>query len=85
MMNAERVQRTSISEVGESTNRLLWVVPTASLVATIANVIFYFIVTRWSNEPLLMLNQFPPPTLVPMDVGEVILFSIIWSLGAGFV
>jgi hypothetical protein len=84
-MNSERLQQTEISELEKSTGRLLWVVPLASLAAIIVNVIFYFIVTQWFNEPLLMLDQFPPPTVVPMGVDEVILFSLIWSLAAGLV
>lgn len=32
-----------------------------------------------------MIAQFPPPEMVPMPVGEVILFSTIWALGAGLV
>jgi hypothetical protein len=53
--------------------------------ASAANVIFYFILTGWIGEPLLMMAQFPPPILTPMGVDEVILFSVIWSLGAGLV
>lgn len=68
-------------------NRLWWVVPIAVAAATLANVIFYFILTRWLGEPLLMLDRFPPPVqpLVPMPVDEVILFSVIFALGAGLV
>jgi len=68
-----------------SMTRLWWVVPIAVAAATIANVVFYFILTRWLGEPLLMINQFPPPQMVPMPVGEVILFSIIWALAAALV
>ncbi len=66
-------------------NRLWWVVPIAVTSATMANVIFYFILTRWLGEPLLMVEQFPPPETAPMPVGEVIGFSIIWALGAALV
>ncbi|UCG23643.1 MAG: hypothetical protein JSW55_16090 [Chloroflexota bacterium] len=66
-------------------NRLWWTVPIAVAGATIANVIFYFILTRWLGEPLLMIEQFPPPEMVPMPVGEVILVSIIWALAASLV
>jgi hypothetical protein len=63
----------------------LWIVPAAVAAATFANVVFYFALTQWLEEPLLMPNQFPPPLLVPMPVGEVILFSIIFALGASLV
>ena len=66
-------------------SRLLWVVPIAVAAATFANVIFYFILTKWLGEPLLMGNEFPPPLLTPMDVTDVILVSIIFSLAASFV
>ncbi len=84
-MDTERHQQTITPGVGEATSRLLWVVPTASFVAIIANVIFYFIVTRWLNEPLLMLDEFPRLASKGMGVDEVILFSVIFSLGAGLV
>ena len=78
-------QRQPAASSGEvpAGGRFLWLVPLAVAAATVANVIFYTILTRGLGEPLLMLDQFPPPVLVPMDVGEVILFSIIFSLGAG--
>ncbi len=65
--------------------RLLLVVPVAVALATFANVLFYFILTEWIGEPLLMGNELPPPLLTPMEVWEVILFSIIFASGASFV
>jgi len=65
--------------------RLLWVAPLAIAAATISNVIFYYVLTEWIGEPLLMKTQFPPPVLSSMNVSEVILFSIMFSLGASFV
>ncbi len=82
---SEQVHKAKVSKADESTNRLLWVVPVAVAAATFANVIFYIILTKWLGEPLLMIEQFPPPTLTPMDLSSVILFSIIFSLGASFV
>lgn len=76
---------SSHSDESPMLRKLWWVVPIAVTVATIANIIFYLILTRWLGEPLLMIAQFPPPEMVPMPVGEVILFSIIWTLGAGLV
>jgi len=65
--------------------RLMWVVPLAIIASTLANIVFFFILTNWLGESLLMKNQFPPPVLVSMGVGDVILFSVIFSLGAGIV
>ena len=87
VVKTEISSRDVSSDEGPTMDRLWWVVPIAVAGATLANVIFYFILTRWLREPLLMLDRFPPPVqpLVPMPVGEVILFSIIWALGAGLV
>ncbi len=68
--------------------RLLWVVPIAVTAATFANVIFYFILTKWLGEPLLMNateHVHVPPVLSPMEVSNVILVSITFSLAASFV
>jgi len=82
----ESIQDNSFDD-RSAMNRLWWVVLIAVVAATIANVILYFILTRWLGEPLLMLDRLPPPAqpLVPMPVGEVILFSVIWALGAALV
>jgi hypothetical protein len=73
------------SDESPARSRFLWVVPTAVAAATLANVVFYFVLTQWLEEPLLIANQFPPPPLAPMGVGEVVLLSIIFSLGATLV
>ena len=68
-----------------SLDRLWWVIPVAAALAATANVIFYYIVTRWLGEPLLFPEQFPPPETSPMPVADVIIFSLIFSLSAAFV
>jgi hypothetical protein len=80
-------RRISVTKKDENATAIrLWrVVPIAVTVTTVANVVFYFILTRWLGEPLLMIKQSLPLELVPMPVDEVILFSIIWALGAGLV
>ncbi|HLF90798.1 MAG TPA: DUF6069 family protein [Anaerolineales bacterium] len=67
------------------TSRLWRVIPFAAAIATTANVVFYFFVTRVLGEPLLFPEQFPPPETSPMPVTEVIIFSVIFSVGAGIV
>jgi hypothetical protein len=74
-----------VSQNTRAWRRYLWVVPAAVAAATLANVVFYFVLTKWIGEPLLMGNELPPPLLTPMEVWEVILFSIIFSLAASFV
>ncbi len=70
----------------EISARKLWVpVLIAAVIATSANVIFYFFVTRFLGEPLLFPEQFPPPETSPMPVTDVIIFSVIFSIGAGMV
>jgi len=84
-VNSDKVQPSVAPREAPSWNRLAWVVPLAMAAATAANVIFYTVLTRLLGESLLMKSQFPPPVVSPMGVGEVILFSVIWSLGAGLV
>jgi hypothetical protein len=61
------------------------VVPFAAAAATIANVVFYYLLTRGLGEPLLMLSDSPTRDLVPMPAWEVVLFSLIFSIPAGIV
>jgi Family of unknown function (DUF6069) len=68
-----------------STAKLWWVIPVASILAISANVIFYYLIKIILGEPLLFPEQFPPPETSPMPVTDVILFSLIFSLGAGIV
>lgn len=75
----------AFSEKEVTTSKLLLVIPFAAAVATTANVIFYYFVTRFLREPLLFLEQFPPPETSPMPVTDVIIFSVIFSIGAGMV
>lgn len=76
---------TVLSKKEISISSLWWIIPVATAFATTANVIFYFIVTRILGEPLLFPEQFPPPETSPMPVTDVIIFSLIFSLGAGMV
>lgn len=80
---AQSLARLSKNEI--STGKLWWVIPVATAAATAANAIFYFFVTRILGEPLLFPEQFPPLDTSPMPVGDVILFSILFSLGASLV
>ncbi|PZC47031.1 MAG: hypothetical protein C1O27_001647 [Chloroflexi bacterium] len=65
--------------------RLLWVIPLGAASATAANAVFYYLVTAGFGEEFLFPNQFPPPDLAAMPVNDVIIFSVIFSLGAGIV
>ncbi len=57
----------------------------ASLAATTANVILYFILKDIFGVPFLAPEQFPPPELSPLPASDVILFSLIFSAGASLV
>ena len=63
-------------------SKLWWVILLAISAATIANVLFYYVVTRLLGEPLMMPDQYLPPEAVPLPVEEVVLFSVIFSVGA---
>ena len=56
-----------------------------TLVATAANVIYYLLATGLFGIPMLALEQFPPPELSPIPVTDEVLFSFIFSFGAGVV
>ncbi len=85
IISHEEPQPALASHKPQTWRRFLWIVPVAVAAATFANVIFYFILTQLLGQPLLMIEQFPPPELTPMDVSSVIAFSIMFSLGASFV
>lgn len=82
-MNPSQTNALSNKEI--STRRLWLAIPFAAVIATSANVIFHFFVTRFLGEPLLFPEQFPPPETSPMPVTDVIIFSVIFSIGAGIV
>jgi hypothetical protein len=84
-VNAQAHSVTQLSNNEISPRKLWWVIPLATAAATTANVIFYFFVTRILGEPLAFPEQYPPPETSPLPVGDVVLFSVIFSLGAGVV
>ena len=53
--------------------------------AAAANGIFYLLVTGLLGFQMVAPEQFPPPELSPIPVTDVVLFSFIFSLGAGLV
>lgn len=65
--------------------RLWLIVLLAIVVATTANVIFYFILTGLLGVGLMFPSQTPARELAPMPVYDVIVFSIIFSSAAGVV
>lgn len=82
-MGNARINIHSNDEISSSS--ILRAIPVASVVATAANVAFFYLVTRFFGEPLLFPEQSPPPETSPMPVTDVIIFSIIFSIGAGMV
>jgi len=69
-----------------SLGRLAWVVPLATTGAVTANLIFYFIITRWLHIGLRFPTEAPGRILsATLPAGDIVLFSVIFSLGAGIV
>ena len=79
-----------------SLGKLVWVVPLATTVAVTANVIFYFIITRWLHIDLLIGGeeaelwwQLPvgdsETVLWQLPVSDIILFSVVFASAAGIV
>ena len=65
-----------------SSLKLIWVLPLATTVAALANVIFYYIVIELFRFPMMFISE-TNPDLVRMQAYEVILFSVIFGTGAG--
>jgi hypothetical protein len=82
-MNPPQIKMLSNRKI--SVRRIWLAIPIAAVIASSANVIFYFFVTRFLGEPLLFPEQFPPPETSPMPVTDVIIFSVIFSIGVGMV
>ncbi len=79
-----------------SSEKLVWVVPLATAVATTANVILYFIITRWFHIDILIGGEeaefwWQPPVgnsetmLWQLAVSDIILFSVVFASAAGVV
>lgn len=65
--------------------RQLLAVLLASFTATAANVILYFILKNLIGVEFIAPEQFPPPEVSPLPVTDVIIFSVVFSAGAGLV
>jgi len=65
-----------------SLGKLVWVGPLAVIAAILANVLFYYFVTLALQVPLMAPEQFPPPDLSPIPVTDILIFSLIFSVGA---
>jgi presenilin-like A22 family membrane protease len=78
--------RSLVEREAVSLGKLAWVVPLATAVAVTANITFYTIITRWFHIGLRFPSDTPERSLsATMAVGDVVLFSVIFALGAGFV
>ena len=65
--------------------RQLLAIVIASTSAILANVIFYLLATELLGIPMVALEQFPPPEVVPLPVTDVVIFSFVFSFGASLV
>ena len=68
-----------------SLSRQLLAVLIASLAATTANVILYFLLKNLLGVKFIAPEQFPHPEVSPLPVSDVIIFSAVFSIGAGLV
>jgi hypothetical protein len=68
-----------------SLSRQLLAILIGFISAIAANVIFYLLVTELLGLPMVAPEQFPPPELSLIPVADVVLFSFIFSFGAGLV
>jgi hypothetical protein len=65
--------------------RQLLAILVASIAAIFANVLLYFLLKDALGIPFVAPEQFPPPEVSPLPASDVILFSLIFSAGAGLV
>ena len=68
-----------------SLTRQLLAILIGSISAIVANVVFYLIATELLGIPMVALDQFPSPEVVPLPVTDVVIFSVIFSFGASLV
>lgn len=68
-----------------SLTRQLLAILIGSISAIVANVVFYLIATELLGIPMVALEQFPPPEVVPLPVTDVVIFSFVFSFGASLV
>lgn len=66
-------------------SRLWWVIPVAVILATAADLVFFFALSSALEKPLLFPNEFPPPELAPLGIADIVMFSLIFSAGASLV
>jgi len=81
MSTAKSISREGDNQKIDQT-KLIWLGPLAVTTATLANVLFYYLVTGVLQIQLYAPEQFPPPELSPIPVADVILFSLLFSVGA---
>ena len=71
-----------VQNADETLERLVWVGPLAVAATALANVLFYYFVTRLLQIPIVAPEQFPPPAVTPLPVTDIILFSLIFAASA---
>jgi hypothetical protein len=78
--------RTSLNErrPAELPRQLLAIL-IASLSAIVANVFLYFVLKDIFGIRFIALEEFPPPEVSPLPVSDVVIFSIVFCVGASVV
>lgn len=85
-MVSTAVKRTSLATRQPAPfGRQILAIVIGTITAIAANVIFYLLVTELLGIQLVAPEQYPPPELSPIPVSDVVLFSFIFSFGAGMV
>jgi hypothetical protein len=78
--------RTSLNErrPAELPRQLLAIL-IASLSAIVANVLLYFVLKDILGIRFIALEEFPPPEVSPLPASDVVIFSIVFCVGASVV
>ena len=82
-MSTTDVQQPGIENHEEvQIKKLVWVGPLAATMAMLANVLLYYFVTRILQIQLVGPEQFPPPEVSPIPVTDIVIFTLIFAVGA---
>jgi hypothetical protein len=65
--------------------RQLLAILIASLSAIVANVLLYFVLKDILGIRFIALEEFPPPEVSPLPASDVVIFSIVFCVGASVV
>lgn len=83
MSTLSQDQQMNISSKSGRVSKIWWVFIPAALVATVANIVFYYFLREVLNFSLIIPGE--AESTMPLSVGNVVFMSVVFSVGAGIV